>query len=157
MCLGISVSWRELPEELIERYALGDQIITRESASDREIRFLYRDPRPMLPAWLDNQLDVYIWGNRDDKQSRLPRTGWCRSESLAAGRWRHLRPRRVVIPASFGLAKGVWFHITEGMQGILVDDERGRGHVYMLTQPATRYYEVMTNDSRMPVLVGKGI
>lgn len=155
MCLGISLSWRTLPDELIERHALQGQIITREEGADREVRFMYNDPVPRLPALVDNRLDIYLWGNRDDKQSRLPRTGWCRIESLEEGRWRHLAPRRVVIPASFGLAKGVWFHVAEGMEGILVCDERRREHVYMLTCPAARYYEVMTKDPRMPVFVGK--
>ena len=132
MCLGISVSWRVLSDELIERHGLQKQIITREAA-DREVRFLYCDPQPRLPVWRDYQLGVYIWGNRDDKNSRLPRTGWCRSESLAAGRWQHLSPERVIIPANFGLAKGVWFHVAEGMEGMVVHDEQRRPHVYMLS------------------------
>jgi len=157
MCLGISVSWRVLSDELIERHALQAQIFTRGPDADREVHFLYRDPRPRLPVWRDYVLDVMTWGNRDDKRSRLPRTGWCRRESLEAGRWQHLSPQPVLIPANFGLAKGVWFHVAEGMEGILVRDERSRPHVYMLTQPSSRYYEVMTNDPRMPVFVGKEI
>ncbi len=47
-----------------------------------------------------------------------------------------------MIPAKFGLEKGVWFHITEGLQGIVVHDEQHRPHVYMLTQEASRYYAV---------------
>ena len=102
-----------------------------------------------------DRLAIYPWGNRDDAASRLPRTGWCRLESLEAGHWGRLRPEPVDIPASLGLEKGVWFQIAEGIRGILVEDERGLPHVYMLTQPASHYYQVMTRHDRMPVLLGQ--
>jgi hypothetical protein len=38
------------------------------------------------------------------------------------------------------------------MRGILVQD-----HVYMLTEPASHYYEVMTRHDRMPVLIDQVI
>ena len=59
------------------------------------------------------------------------------------------------IPAALGLEKGVWFLITEGIRGILVRDERDMPHVYMLTQPASHYYQIMTRHNRMPVLLGQ--
>lgn len=59
------------------------------------------------------------------------------------------------ISALFGLEQGVWFHIKEGMEAILVNDEKGKPHVYMLSQPASHYYQVMTRHERMPVFLGE--
>lgn len=153
MCFGIALPIDALPEELVHQHQ--QRVALRDPGASRELRFFFRDPRPELPAWYGSQLAIYPWGNRDDAASRLPRTGWCRQESLEAGRWRHLRPEPVDIPASLGLEKGVWFQITEGIRGILVEDERGQPHVYMLTQPASHYYQIMTRHDRMPVLLGQ--
>jgi hypothetical protein len=155
MCFGIALPIDALPEELVEKNR--PRIVLREPGASRELRFLYRDPKAELPAWFGNQLMLYPWGNRDNARSRLPRTGWCRMESLEAGQWRWLRPEPVEIPAALGLEKGVWFQIAEGIRGILVEDEERRPHVYMLTQPASHYYQIMTRHDRMPVLLGRQI
>ena len=157
MCTGIAVHWRDIPETLIERDRLQDRVVVRGENADREFRFLYRDAQARLPVWLDGELTICTWGNRDDKQSRLPRTGWCRQESLQAGRWSWLAPRPVVIPACYGLERGVWFQIKEGLSGIVVQDERDEAHVYMLTEAASHYYQVMTRHDRMPILIGERI
>ncbi len=153
MCHGIAIPIDALPEELVEQHR--HRLALREPAASRELRFLYSDPRAELPAWHAHRLAIYPWGNRDDRASRLPRTGWCRLESLEEGLWRRLHPEPVEIPAVLGLEKGVWFHIDEGIRGILVEDEQGRPHVYMLTQPASHYYRTMTRHDRMPVLIGR--
>jgi len=154
MCYGIALPVSELPEELVERRL--DRVVLREPGDARELRFLFRDPRPELPLWHGNRLTIYPWGNRDG-EVRLPRTGWCRRESLEAGLWRHWRPEPVEIPAAFGLERGVWFLIEEGLRGIVVRDERGGPHVYMLTQPASHYYQIMTRHPRMPVFLNRQI
>jgi hypothetical protein len=87
----------------------------------------------------------------------MPRTGWCRTESLEAGKWRWLAPELVDIPADFGLEKGVWFQINQGLRGVLVRDESERPHVYMLTQQASHYYQTMTRHERMPILIDQEI
>ncbi len=153
MCFGIALPIDALPEELVERNL--HRVAVREPGASRELRFTFRDPQAELPVWHDNRLEILAWGNRDDRASRLPRTGWCRQESLEAGRWVPLRPELVEIPAALGLEKGVWFAIAEGMRGVLVRDERARPHVYMLTQPASHYYQIMTRHDRMPVLLGQ--
>ncbi len=71
------------------------------------------------------------------------------------GAW--LRPEPVTIPANFGLEKGVWFHVNEGLRGVLVRDEQDRPHVYMLTQAASHYYATMTKHDRMPLLIDQQI
>lgn len=156
MCAGIAVSGRDLPVRLVEESALHDRLVVRQADADREFRFLFRDPRPLLPVWHAEQLCILTWGNRD-RRSKLPRTGWVRLEDLEAGHWSQLRPEAVDIPASFGLDKGVWFQIREGIRGIRVLDERRQPRVYMLTEPASHYYNVMTRNVRMPVLIGSRI
>lgn len=157
MCSGIAVHWREFPDALIDRDQLADRIVSRNGADTKEVRFLYRDRKPILPIVDNKDLIMVEWGNRDNKKSRLPRTGWCTVESLDAGKWRYLRPREVLVPACLGLEKGVWFQIKEGIRAILVRDEAGTPHAYMITEPASHYYEVMTRHNRMPCLVDQRI
>lgn len=156
MCAGIAVNWRDLPDQLIEEFALENRVVSRNGA-EKEIRFLFRDPMAQLPVWVGDQLTIVEWGNRNDKESRLPRTGWCRKESLEAGKWNWLQPQQIIIPACYGFEKGVWFQIREGIAGILVQDGSGLRHAYMITESASHYYEVMTRHERMPVLIGEVI
>jgi hypothetical protein len=44
-----------------------------------------------------------------------------------------------------------------GIRGILVPDERGVAVVYMLCEPASHHYQVMTQSRRMPVLIDQRI
>ena len=157
MCLGISILRRQINAELLAEFALQRSLFSRADGADDELIFKFNDPVPRLPVMHDGQLHIYTWGNRNDRQSRLPKTGWCRTESLEAGKWRYLSPEQCVIPAVAGLEKGVWFQIKEGIQGVVVHDESERPHIYMLTQPASHYYQVMTRHERMPVLIGQVI
>jgi hypothetical protein len=40
-----------------------------------------------------------------------------------------------------------------GIRGLLVPDERGLAVAYMVCEPASHYYRVMTGSDRMPVLI----
>lgn len=155
MCGEIAL--RDVPTDLIERFALLEYVTTRGEADVPELRFAFRHPKPRLPVRIDGELTIVEWGNRDNRLSRLPKTGWCRQDSLDAGKWRHLRPEPVTIPAHFGREKGVWFPIREGLEGVLVRDERDGPHCYMLTTDASVAYEAMTGHERMPVLIGQTI
>jgi hypothetical protein len=66
-------------------------------------------------------------------------------------------PIPVVIPATMGVDRGVWFAIREGVGGMAVRDEQGRPVVYVLVEAANHYYQVMTRSVWMPVLVGERI
>jgi hypothetical protein len=96
-------------QELFEEYRLAQRVQQRAEKADEEIVFDFADRRlePELPVLHDGQLVVYPWGNRGGTAAKLPKTGWCRQESLEAGKWRWLAPQSVVIPADFGLEKGV--------------------------------------------------
>jgi hypothetical protein len=64
----------------------------------------------------------------------------------------------VDIPATGGLdGRGVWYLIEQGVRGLLVPDERGCAVAYMICEPASHYYNVMTGSRRMPVLIGQRI
>ena len=158
MCRGISILKSRIRQELFEQYELARLVHRRNESTDEELWFDFADraTQVLLPIIHDGQLVVREWGNRGGKV-KLPKTGWCRKESLEAGKWRWLNPEPVEIPASFGLEKGIWFQITEGIKGVLVRDETGREHVYMMTEAASHYYEVMTRHNRMPVLIGERI
>ncbi len=158
MCKGISILKARLSQELFEHYELSHRVTTRGEDASPELHFMYPGAPPIeLPVMQDGQLVIMEWGNRNNKDSKLPKTGWCRMESLQAGKWRWLSPEKVIIPADFGLEKSVWFQIKEGMEGVVVRDEADRPHVYMLTTKASVYYENMTRHERMPVFVGQEI
>lgn len=157
MCKGISILKARLKQELFEMYELAGRVTSRGEGDELELHFMFPDPVVQLPVEHDGQLQIYEWGNRGNKDSKLPRTGWCRQESLEAGKWRWLKPEPVVIPADYGLEKGVWFHIDQGIRGVVVHDEGEQPHVYMLTTEASVYYANMTRHERMPVLVDQVI
>ena len=157
MCTGLSVDRRAIPAELIQKYRLEDSIAKRSANADDEIQFHFNAPKALLPVQHGNRLDICEWGNRDNKMSRLPRTGWANIESVESGKWKYMKPEEVIIPASIGFDKGIWFQITEGIKGIMVKDEAGKPHLYMLTQAASHYYKVMTRNDREPIFVGEQI
>jgi hypothetical protein len=97
------------------------------------------------------------WGNRRGESRFLPRTGWTWLTTVEEGYWRNLEPVLVDIPATVGLERGVWFRIRQGIRGLLVPDEPGLAVCYMLCEPASHYYQVMTRSNRMPVLIEERI
>ena len=156
MCEGILVPRLTIPDALVADGGLNNHIVTPAPGADPIVQFLYRDQRAVLPVWWDGQLRILPWGNRN-KASKLPRTGCCWQENLDAGRWGWLRPEAVEIPACCGFEKGVWSQVQEGLHGVAVRDEHGQPHAYVITQPATHYYAIMTRSERMPVLLNQTI
>ena len=155
MCVGIALAWSELPTDLIGRHGLERRAHDR--GGEREARFLYRDRRPRLPVWRDGRLQIVRWGNFRGESRFLPRTGWTWLETINTGGWRGLDPIPVDIPVTLGLERGVWFRIRQGIRGLLVLDERSTAVVYMICEPSTHYYQVMTRSNRMPVLIEERI
>lgn len=156
MCLGIAIAGSELPTELIGRYGLDRRFYLR--GERPEYRFLFRDRRPRLPVWRDGRLQVVRWGNSRGQSRFLPRTGWTWRETIEQGGWRGSGAISVDIPASFGLERrGVWYLIEQGIRGLLVPDERGYAVAYMICQPSSHYYQIMTSAPRMPVFIDQQI
>jgi putative SOS response-associated peptidase YedK len=158
MCRALSILKNQIRQELFEQYELARLVHRRNETAEEEIWFDYaeRTKRVIIPAIVDGELGIYEWGDRNGK-AKLPKTGWCQKESLEAGKWRWLNPEPVDIPANFGLEKGIWFQIEQGIRGILVRDENEQPHVYMLTERSSHYFEVMTRHDRMPVLIEQKI
>ena len=127
--------------------------MSRAADLETELRFSYGHSKPLIPAVLDGQLDCYEWGNRDRTDTRLPKTAWCRQESLQTGKWAKLSPKFVRIPALYGMENGHWFKFEQSLEGILVHDEGGQPHVYMVTEEASDWYRYKLGNKRMPRLV----
>jgi hypothetical protein len=155
MCVGIALAWSELPTELIGRHGLEHRAHAR--GGEREVQFLYRHRRPRLPVWRDGRLQVVRWGNGRGQSRVLPPSGWTWRETIESGAWRGLDAVPVDIPASLGLDHGVWFRIRQGIRGLLVPDEDGKAVVYMICEPASHYFQIMTRSTRMPLLIDERI
>lgn len=98
--------------------------------------------------------ELVNWGNQNNPQ--LPRTGYCKEESILGGKWRYHRPRKVRIIASAGWTRGVWYQIRSGLEGILIE-KNGEKFCFLMTKPATHYFKIMTGAERMPVLIDQEI
>ena len=81
MCSGISIARCEIPESLIDRYQLSNQIIRRSEKADEEFRFLLAERFPVLPVWYDGQFQVLAWGKPDRH------TGLRSQAGVRARRW----------------------------------------------------------------------
>jgi hypothetical protein len=155
MCTGISLSWSSVPTEIIGRHGLARRVCER--GDEREIQFHFKDRTPRLPIYRDGRLQIVRWGNGRGQSRFLPRTGWTWLETVQQGDWRHCNPVPVDIPATLGYDRGVWYAVRQGVRGILVPDERGAAVCYMLCEPSSHYYRVMTRSPRMPVLIDERI
>jgi hypothetical protein len=116
-----------------------------------EIRSEFGKAGALLPIHHRGDNKMVLWGNWN--AARLPRTGFCKKESLEAGKWQHMNPQKVKILASSAWSGGVWFQVRQGIHGILVYDADEIAHCYMITQPATHYFKIMTGADRMPALI----
>jgi hypothetical protein len=156
MFAGVALALSELPVELIDRHGLGRRIHDR--GGESEVQFLFADAERLLPVWHNGQLQILRWGNRRGESVRLPCTGWTQLETVKNGCWGECDIEPVVIPATMGLDKGVWYRIRQGIHGVVVHDERRCPRVYVICEPSSHYYEVMTRGSRwMPALIDEGI
>jgi hypothetical protein len=145
-----------MPLELAGRKDLGHRLYRR--GDKLEYRFLYRHARPLLPVWRDGQFEVVRWGNKRGESAALPRTGWTWQSTLEEGGWAGTEAVLVEIPASYGLERrGVWFLIEVGIRGLLTPDEQGTAVCYMICEPASHYYRIMTGSPRMPMLIDQRI
>jgi len=77
--------------------------------------------------------------------------------TVESGYWSSCGAEPVTVPASLGYDGGVWYAIRQGVCGVLVGDERGEARVYLVCEPASHYYAVMTRSAWMPALIGERI
>ena len=150
MCGGIRFEFGNIPEAELLAFLLPEELAAFKKMSYLESFFWAR--RPILPAILAGRAThLYDWGNRE-KNVDLPQTGWAKIESIESGRWKYLHPQEVIIPAVMGYEKKVWFEITAGLAGILIQKDDLK-RVYMITETASPAYQAKTGHNRMPKFV----
>ncbi len=152
---GIALAYHQLPLHLIARHRLLDRVFDR--GGEKEIQFLFGQRPSVLPVWLDGRLQLVRWGTRRGESRTLPVTGWTWQATVEAGTWKKWHGEPVDIPATMVLDHRVWYAVRQGLRGILVRDERAEPVVYLVCEPASHYYEVMTRSKWMPVLIGERI
>jgi hypothetical protein len=154
-CWPRSLPYNALPLRLIERCKLDS--LAHDRGGEKELQFHFAGRVPLLPVWHEAQLRVVRWGCRRRESRSLPVGGWMRLTRVESGYWSHCGAEPVDIPAALGLNNGVWYGIREGMRDVLVPDENGVQRVYVICEPASLYYGVMTRSAWMPVLIGERI
>ena len=148
---GIAVAYFELPLELIEQYELSK--LVHERGGEREFRFARQVRHAVLPVRHEGQTLIVPWGCR---AGTLPRSGYTWLTTVEAGEWTVYGAEEVVIPATAGIRNGIWFPIRQGIRG-LIAVAGGATAAYMLVEPSTYYFKIMTRSERMPVLIGEQI
>src|SRR5690349_15423882 len=146
MLSGVALALSELPLELIARHTLEHRICDR--GGEREVQFLFADADRVLPVWRNGRLEVLRWGNRRGESPHLPYTAWTQRGTVENGGWGERLIEPVVIPATMGLDKGVWYRIRQGIRGLVVHDECACPRVYVICEPASHHYQIMTRGSR---------
>jgi len=118
---------------------------------------LYRDTlRPGLAA--QGLLGLHLPEALGGQGAGLPCTAWTQIDTVENGGWGDRAAESVVIPATMGLDKGVWYLIRQGIRGLLVHDEDRQPRAYVICEPSSHYYQIMTRGSRwMPVLIDERI
>lgn len=147
MCGGIGFNPNLISEEELLRFFTQEEVDYFFKTGEAQIFFW--SIRPVLPAETAGAVHLFDWGNRD-KNIDLPKTGWARIESLEAGRWNYLNPVEVIIPASRGYEKKIWFNTPDKLKGVIVEKD-GNQRIYMITKPADQDYINLTGHDRMPV------
>jgi len=156
MCTGVVLPQSDLPMHLAAQHpGLAHRL--HERGGEPEYRFLWRHRPALLPVWHEGQLRLVRWGCRRGESRTLPTTGWTWRESVEGGKWQHASAQPVDIPARVILERGVWIAVRQGVRGLLVEDEGRTPTVYVVIEPASHYYEVMTRSRWMPVLIGERI
>jgi hypothetical protein len=155
MLTAIAVPYSTLPLEFIEAFGLEPRV--HERGGERELQFRQGSARALLPVWHEGRFLLARWGCKRGESRVLPACGWTKLVTVASGWWAAVGAEEVEIPASLGLDGGIWFAIREGIRGLLVRDERDVPRVYVLCEPASHYYRIMTKSQWMPVLIGERI
>lgn len=156
MCTGITVSRHAVPDELIKQYNLEERFMQRSEHAGKEILFMQRHRHPLLPVHYQGQTRIMPWGNRR-RNVKVPLAWSCELSAIESGSWSHFSPEPVEVPATFGLERGVWYQVPQGIRGVVIHDQHDHPYVYLLLEPASHYYQVMTGYHLEPVFLGEQI
>ena len=155
MLTAVALPRSALPVRLIDHPRLA--AISYERGGEKEFQFHLAAAVPLLPINHEGQLRIVRWGCRRGESRILPVGGLTRLATVESGYWSESGAELVDVPAALGLDGGVWYAIRQGVRGVLVKDERGVERVYVVCEPASHYYAVMTRSAWMPVLIGERI
>jgi hypothetical protein len=155
MLTAVALPRSALPLRLIDHHRL--DALAYERGGEMELQFHFAVAVSVLPVRHEGQLRVVRWGCRRGESRVLPLGGWTRLTTLESGYWSQSGAEAVEVPAALGLDGGVWYSIRQGVRGVLVADEGGAERVYLVCEPASHYYGVMTRSVWMPVLIGERI
>ena len=149
MCGGIVWKLDKVPKKDLQKFYTKEQI-DKFNESGKGTSFFW-EAQPALPIEIDNQIKLMPWGNRDDKTSKLPQTGWAKVESIRDGKWKWLHPKRVKIIAEQGYEKGKWFNVKSGgIEGLVAKLDKEE-RTYMITKPASESYRELFKHNREPI------
>jgi hypothetical protein len=155
MLTAVALPRSALPLRLIDHHRLDP--LTHERGGEKELQFHFAANVPLLPVRHEGQLRIVRWGCRRGESRVLPVGGWTRSTRVESGYWSECGAEAADVPASLALDGGVWYAIRQGVRGVLVRDESGAERAYLICEPASHYYAVMTRSAWMPVLIGERI
>lgn len=160
MLRGVSLAQHLLPIKFVEQEGLVSRLADR--GGEKEYQFLWLAKECALPIWTGDvhrggQLRIVRWGCGRGESRWLPCIPTTQLSTVEDGTWKPFNPRQVDIPASLVLDSGVWVALREGIRGLMVTDERGMDRVYVIVEPSSYYYRVMTRANWMPVLIGERI
>ena len=156
MIKGIAVICSELPCHFLDEYSLAKRIADRaDEREEPEIHFLWGDRMRVLPVWVNGQLILAKWGNQNPKHS-LPTGNSTQLVSWESGKWSQWKGIKCLVPAQMALDR-IWYDVHQGIQAVLVLDEKQEPVVYLLMEPSTQYYKMLTGSSWMPVFLDQRI
>ena len=153
MLTAVALPYSALPLALIARHGLDR--LAHQRGGEKDLRFHFAAAEPLLPVWHEGQLRVVRWGCRRGESRALPVGGWTKQTTVESGYWSSCGAVPVAVPASLRYDGGVWYAIRQGVCGVLVSDEQGAARAYLICEPASHYYAVMTRSAWMPVLLGE--
>ena len=153
MLRGIALAQHLLPVQFAEQHGLASRLADR--GGEQEYQFLWSADARLLPVWDRDVLRLVLWSCRRGESRWLPIAPATSLATVEDGSWKPFRPRQVEIPATLILEGQVWAFVQQGLHGLLVSDEHGAERVYVICEPASYYFKVMTRGLWMPVLIGE--
>lgn len=106
-----------------------------------QVRVRLQDKNPEVLVEQNGQLKLLRW------------KGLYPLEKLQKGFLQNASGARVHIKVNRAHQNGVWFHVREGIEGVLLKTPHKEPELYLLTVPSTHYYKTMTGSARMPFLI----
>jgi hypothetical protein len=155
MLRAVALPWNTLPLALIERHGL--DLFLHERGGEKEAQFHFGGADAVLPLRHEGRWLVARWGCGRGESRSLPVGGWTKLATVESGWWAGAGAEVVEVPAALGLDNGVWYAVRQGVRGLYVRDEAGVPRVYVICEPASHYYAIMTRSAWMPVLIGERI